>query len=150
MSVNNAEPSDHGEVILASQIFEPPPGDHQALRRLMVALLEDAIRTYQRHLFAESEKGRRRFREAETWLMDDHPDAALHFQDVCDALDLDADFLRSALQRWRASEVASAAPERPPPSAEAGRVTRLETARRQRVFAPPRSRARRGRELVSN
>ena len=137
--MNNAELN--GEVLLASQTFEPPRYDHQALRRLMVALLEDAIRTYQRHLFAESKKGRRRFREAETWLMDDHPDAALHFQDVCDALDLDADFLRTALQRWQASEVARAAPERPPPSAKAGRVTRLETARRERLFALPRSRA---------
>jgi hypothetical protein len=145
--VNNAELSNQGEVILASQVFEPRNGNYQALRRLMIALLEDAIRTFQRNLFAESEHGRRLFLEAETWLMDDHPDAALHFPDVCDALDLDADFLRTALQRWQANAVASLTPERPRRggTVEAGRVTRLEAARRQRVFAPPRSWARRWR-----
>jgi hypothetical protein len=145
--VHNAELYDHGEVILASQAFEPRRSDHQALRRLMIALLEDAIRTYQRNLFAESSHGRQLFHEAETWLMDDHPEAALHFQDVCDGLDLDADFLRGALQRWRANEMASVPAQRPRPGdgAHTGQVTRLETARRQRVFAPPRSWARRWR-----
>jgi hypothetical protein len=146
VSVNNAELSDPGDVILASQAFEPRRGNHQALRRLMIALLEDAVRTFQRNLFSQGEHGRRLFREAETWLMDDHPDAALHFEDVCDALDLDADFLRSALQRWQANEVASVALARPRrEAAAAGRVTRLETARHQRTFAPPRSWARRWR-----
>lgn len=113
----------------------------------MIALLEDAIRTYQRHLFAESSHGRQLFHEAETWLMDDHPDAALHFQDVCDGLDLDADFLRGALQRWRENEMASVPAPRPPRASNAaiGQVTRLEPARRQRVFAPPRSWVRRWR-----
>jgi hypothetical protein len=147
VSVNNAEFSDHSEVLLAEQYLAPRQGNHQALRRLMVALLEDAIRTYQRHLFAATGHGCRLFLEAERWLMDDHPDAALRFQDVCEALDLDADFLRNALQRWRANEEASVIPERPRRggSAKTGCVTRLEMARRRRVFAPPRSWARRWR-----
>ena len=79
--------------------------------------------------------------------MEDHPEAALHFEDVCDGLDLDADFLRGALKRWRVSEIAGMATERRQrgDAAEPGQVTRLETARRQRVFTPPRSWARRWR-----
>ena len=143
--VNKAELSDHGEIMLAEQFHAPRLGSQQALRRLMIALLEDAVHTFQRHLLAESEHDRRLFREVETWLMDDGRDAALHFEDVCDALDLDADFLRSALRRWQANELASAAEHAPRRGGPSGRVMRLETARRERALAAPRPASRRWR-----
>jgi len=130
--------------ILPEQYLARRQGEQQPLRRLMIALLEDAILTFQRHLFAQSEAGRRLFSEAETWLMDENPGLPLRFEDVCDVLDLDAGFLRRMLRGWRARAVASGeatVPVRRGGSSEAGRVIRLEPARRQRALASPRSRA---------
>ena len=43
-------------------------------RRLMLAVLEDAVRCFQKYLLAEDERGQALFREAEAWLMDSQSD----------------------------------------------------------------------------
>ena len=120
--------------ILPEQYLAQRQGDHQPLRRLMIALLEDAVLTFQRHLFARSEAGRRLFDEAEAWLMEENRGLPLRFEDVCDVLDLDAGFLRGALRRWQEREM-------PARRDEPGRVVRLEPGRRRRPLAAPRPRA---------
>ncbi len=130
--------------ILPEQYLAQRQGDYQPLRRLMIALLEDAVLTYQRNLLAQNDAGRRLFAEAEAWLMEENRDLPLRFENVCDVLDLDAGFLRGVLLRWRARAAASepgAVPARGDRSGEPGRVVRLEPSRRQRLFAAPRSRA---------
>ncbi|HLK12175.1 MAG TPA: hypothetical protein VKW76_12425 [Candidatus Binatia bacterium] len=76
-------------------------------RRLMVALLEDAVGCYQRYCGARSRHGRRLFREAEHWIMDEHARGPLSFRVVCELLGLPPDHLRRGLRRWRAAHAAS-------------------------------------------
>jgi hypothetical protein len=111
MHVSHARGTHTAEVVLPEQFLTPRRGAHQPLRLLMSALLEEAIVTFRRQLDATDGRGQRLFREAETWLMGGDVGAAVRLEDACDVLDLDADFLRSTLRRWRDAELASLATE---------------------------------------
>ena len=70
--------------VFADQIFSPDPlacrlhekvhgdkqgqGDHQAVRALVLAILEDGITCFQRHFFKPSRKNEALSREAEEWI----------------------------------------------------------------------------------
>lgn len=80
----------------------------QGERQLLVALLEEAIRSYQKHAFSDGRRGQRLFREVREWFMGPaHPDVPLPFEVVCDVLQIDADFVRCSLERWRTRVVAA-------------------------------------------
>ena len=148
--VSTVETRGCGEVVLPEQFFLPRDGAHRALRRLMIALLEDAISEFQQNLFARSPHGRRLFREAERWLMEEN-ESLLRFEDVCDVLELDADFVRGALRRWRADKVANlVTTEGTQRGCWTEPVVRLETARRRRALAGPRRLPRRRHRATSH
>jgi len=69
-------------------------------RRLMVAVLEDAVRCFRKYSVASNRRGRRLFREVEAWFMEPDTGSALTFDYVCEASGLDADSIRSGLRRW--------------------------------------------------
>jgi hypothetical protein len=76
-----------------------------AERRLIIAVLEDAIMCFQKYMFAKAPHDRRVFDQAESWLMHGDPNAALDdrfsFAFICDALGLDRSSLRFQLRRWK-------------------------------------------------
>ena len=76
-----------------------------AERRLIIAVLEDAIMCYQKYMFARGAHERRIFDQAESWLMRRDPNGRSHdsfsFEFICDALGLDPEGLREQLRKWR-------------------------------------------------
>jgi hypothetical protein len=96
-------------------------------RRLRVAVLEDAIRYFQRHLGATDPGERALYEDAVDWFASPDRTEPFSFENVCDALQLDPDYLRQRLCRWRAAEQARRA--RPSVRREAG----AERARRPRT-----------------
>lgn len=85
-------------------------------RRLLAAVLEDAIACFQHHRFATRPSTRRLFEDAEAWLFG--PDGEpFSFESVCEVLAIDADWLRA---RLLAS--AAAGPTRP---AAAGQMSAM-------------------------
>ena len=48
--------------------------------------------------------------EAETWLLAEDASTPLGFEVVCDALDLDAGYVRARLREWRRRAIATAHP----------------------------------------
>ena len=76
-------------------------------RRLLMALLLDALRCYQRGFLSQVHRKRRLFRETERWLMREGTGAAISFSEVCDGLGLDAERIQNRLRRWRAHQAAS-------------------------------------------
>lgn len=72
--------------------------DH-AEKRLMFAVLEDAIRCFQ-GVTIETRIKRRAINEAENWLMSDVRDT-FSYRCVCEVLGIDPDFLRAGLKQWR-------------------------------------------------
>lgn len=69
--------------------------------RLLRAVLENAIDTYMKYAAATSQRGKRLFREAEEWIMQDDPTWLCSCVSICNVLGLDPDYLRMGLRRWR-------------------------------------------------
>ena len=75
----------------------------QPEKRLQLAVLHDAIHTFQR--FASVERGRshRRFAEVDDWFASEETNGPFTFVTICDTLHFDPDYIRDGLRRWRTS-----------------------------------------------
>ncbi len=73
-------------------------------RRLVLAILEEAVRCYQRYAFATNRRGRRLFGEIVEWLDERDAPWIFSFENICHALDIDAEHIREGLARWKKSE----------------------------------------------
>ena len=74
-------------------------------RKLMRAVLEDAIYCFQKYLLAADRRGKRIFYHAEKWIFDENNDYFVSFANVCETLSVDANYLRKGLLRWKASNL---------------------------------------------
>jgi hypothetical protein len=111
---------------VVSDLREEPPDTGE--RRLLIALLEDGVRCYQKYAFSGTRRGRRLFHEAEAWF-DATADAAVPFAYVCDVLGVEPDYVRNALRNWRARHFTGptvAANDTRPYSGSAGTVVPAE------------------------
>ncbi len=88
----------------------------EPLRRLMAAVLCEAVNRFQRNLFETSLYRRCEFVEAEFWLFKDQSKALFSFNNVCDFLSLDPQQIRRQLSSRRRCHV------RAPGSTEATRA----------------------------
>jgi hypothetical protein len=91
------------EPILPSQFFESQMKD-KALepgKRLMLAVLTDAVRCYQVGFRAQMTFRIRAFREAEEWLFSAKGYGPFSCENVCYALDITPDYLRRMPRKWR-------------------------------------------------
>ena len=98
-----------GESILPAQFFgaRRSSAELEPVQRLMSAVLEDAVRCFERNQKSRTASRRRAFLEAEQWLFKDSRGAGLFsFESVCEVLDTDPDRLRRALSRWHETSVA--------------------------------------------
>ena len=98
------------ESILPSQFFEGRNKNEalEPVKRLMLAVLTDAVRCYQVGSDAQKTSRRRAFREAEEWLFRTKSDGPFSFENVCCTLDIAPDYLRHALHKWQARRVRGA------------------------------------------
>ncbi len=88
------------DTVLPSQ-FARPGVPQTGERRLMVAVLEDALHCFQKYVDAVDPKHRELFQDAEVWINSDNPTWFFSFPNVCDTLDLDPDYVREGLRKWR-------------------------------------------------
>jgi hypothetical protein len=70
-------------------------------RRLMAAVLQDGVETFQKYAFAADEDGRELFEEAKAWVTARFDHSLFSFVTVCEMLEIDPDYLRAGLLRWR-------------------------------------------------
>ena len=75
----------------------------QAEKRLMLAVLEDAIFCFKRYLKARSRKEQRLFEETEAWIIEPESGWIFSFENVCEALKLDPGYVRRGLLDWKQS-----------------------------------------------
>jgi hypothetical protein len=102
------------ETVLPSQFFERVQIDAslQPEKRLMLAVLEDAVGTFQKYVTASTRRGQRLFSEAEEWFEAERGDWPFGFESICEALGLEPAYIRRGLSRWR-DEQRVAAPSSP-------------------------------------
>jgi hypothetical protein len=67
-------------------------------KTLLLALLEDAIHRYRKFAAVRSRAGRQQFREAEEWLMGGGDGGVFAFDNVCEYLGLDPEYVRRGLR----------------------------------------------------
>ncbi len=70
-------------------------------KKLMLAILEDAIACFQKYVFARDSKGEALFNEAEEWIQQRAGGGVFAFDAVSEALGLNPDYLRQGLAAWK-------------------------------------------------
>lgn len=90
-------------------------------KTLLLAVLEDGVRTFQDNIFAETGKKRVLLDEAREWLFTDGVEHVFSFNSVCTSLGIDPGYIRRGLKRWeehtraatrKKQRASQAAPER--------------------------------------
>ncbi len=107
---------------LAQLIFSPDPlsrfqhekvhgiqrgsSDDQALRDLMLAVLEDGIACFQSYFFKPSRTNEKLLQEAEEWIYS-KDEGVFSFNTICETLGLDPARLRKGLEQWKAKQISA-------------------------------------------
>lgn len=84
-------------------LFEPE-------KRLMLALLEDAVNCFQFYVTAQGGRGRKLFNDAHEWIMRADDEWIFSFVNVCETLGFNPAYVRQGLRRWRQKKLANIAP----------------------------------------
>jgi hypothetical protein len=70
-------------------------------RVLMLAVLKDAVVCFQENVVAKCQRKQSMHREAEEWISNTDRSYLFSFENVCEALGFDADYMRDGLLRWK-------------------------------------------------
>lgn len=91
------------DVLLPAQYLETVrrKADLEPERMLMLAVLEDAVACFQKYVFARDSRGKNLFRDAEDWILEQESDWFFSFENICEVLRLNADYIREGLTRWK-------------------------------------------------
>jgi hypothetical protein len=90
------------DIILPTQHFAAiqrkkfPSGEH----RLLVALIQDAIECFQKHMHARDAKRRQLFLDAQGWIGSEDDRGVFSFNNVCMLLGMNPDYVRQGLEHW--------------------------------------------------
>jgi hypothetical protein len=68
---------------------------------LMLAVLQDAVTCFQEHMSSTCKRKQAIHRDAEEWIMGRDRFYLFSFENVCEALGYDAEYMRQGLLRWK-------------------------------------------------
>jgi hypothetical protein len=97
------------DTLLPAQYFETfrTKAHLEPEKRLMLAILEDAIDCFQKYIFARDGRGKRIFREEEDWIFEENSDRLFSFENICQVLGFNPKYVRNGLLLWKEKERAS-------------------------------------------
>jgi hypothetical protein len=72
-----------------------------ATKRLLLAVLEDALRCLQTYAENSNPAHRQASAEAEAWILDRRAKGPFAFVSICEALGIQPDHLREGIRQWR-------------------------------------------------
>jgi len=70
-------------------------------KSLMLAILEDAVRSYQENLLSRQKRAKKLFEDAAEWIAETGSEWIFSFESVCDALGLNPAYVRRGLLQWK-------------------------------------------------
>ena len=79
-------------------------------KKLMLAVLEDAINCFQANVMAERGRRKKLFDETVDWFLDRNDDWIFSFGSVCEILRLNPEYVRRGLLRWKDKKLARPIP----------------------------------------
>jgi hypothetical protein len=91
------------DVLLPAQFFAAfrREGGLERERLLMLAVLEDAVDCYQKYAHARDPRGRQMYEESRDWVISSDRSWLFSFENICDTLEINADYVRRGLREWR-------------------------------------------------
>ena len=89
-------------------------------KRLMLAVLQDALDCYQKYAFAKDGPGQQMFADADEWIADEDRGWYFSFENICEILEINPAYLRQGVKRWRQMAGSAFNLTAPPPQATAG------------------------------
>ena len=89
------------EQIVPARVRDEVQARRDPERRLRLAVLDDAIRYFQRYAHATDRGAQALYEDAVDWLGSSDRTEPFAFENVCDALRLDAHAVRQRLHRWQ-------------------------------------------------
>jgi hypothetical protein len=70
-------------------------------RRLMLAVLQDAVECYQKYALARDPRGVELFKDASTWIESGEREWPFSYENICEVLGLNPEYIRKGLSKWR-------------------------------------------------
>lgn len=101
------------EILTPEQFFVPARDTATSWtgeRRLLFAVLEEAMVTFFRYKDLRTAQGKRLFREVCEWFWSEERNYLGAFETICDHLHLDADYMRAGLTELQTTEQGAACP----------------------------------------
>ncbi len=91
------------DTLLPIQYFEAMRRKHllEGEKRLILSVLEDAVECFMKCIDSSTNKGQRLFRDADEWIALEDKRWVFSFDNVCDMLDINAEYMRNGLRRWK-------------------------------------------------
>ncbi len=95
------------DILLPAQYLETfrRKGQLEPEKRLMLAVLEDAIVCFQKYLFARDTRGKTLFRGAEEWILEERSDWLFSFENICEATGFNPQYVRRGLIQWKKAKL---------------------------------------------
>ena len=129
------------DTLLPIQYFEAMRRKHllEGEKRLILSVLEDAVECFMKCIDSSTNKGQRLFRDADEWIALEDKRWVFSFDNVCDMLDINAEYMRTGLRRWKDKKlalIARRAEERAQQQAYAEAQAALPESERDPIVAP--------------
>jgi hypothetical protein len=83
-------PTQYFDTFRRKSVLEPE-------KRLMLAVLEDAVACFQKHVMVRDAKGEALFRDVEQWILGKSDDWLFSFENICESLGFNAWYIRQGL-----------------------------------------------------
>ncbi len=91
------------DTLLPIQYFEAMRKKHllEGEKRLILSVLEDAVECFMKCIDSPTSKGQRLFRDADEWIGLEDKHWVFSFDNVCEMLDINPDYMRRGLRQWK-------------------------------------------------
>lgn len=76
-------------------------------KRLMLAVLEDALDCYQKYASSREGQGQQLFDEALAWISSPDRGWFFSYENICETLEINPEYLRQGLESWRRGALGS-------------------------------------------
>jgi hypothetical protein len=95
------------DTLLPDQYFESIRRNirQDAEKKLMLAILEDAIVSFQKYYFTGKGHEKELFAEAKKWIIEEKDDCLFSFTSICEFLEINPDYLRRGLLQWKERQI---------------------------------------------
>jgi hypothetical protein len=90
---------DPADPTVVEQFFKN--GVRRGEERLMLAVLQDAVECFQENVLSQQPWEQKLFEEAEDWILAKNADWPFSFENICETLQLNPDYIRQGLMVWK-------------------------------------------------